>query len=362
MTATQYCSVQEVLDFLNYTREVPDYDNQSSTNETLSGTTSTGYFLAHNKVISNSYNFYTGTGTTLLTETTDYAFDKDKGFLTLTASGTSAVGVNSVYGAYKYNVNFKDSMISSTIDSNTVLIDSILHMTYQTPTVVVREENPGKGAYYRMYSLDKFPKLPYIGQLANAITASSTTALLYDVTGLMDGDYITCESDVMLISDVDTTTNIITFSRSELNSTAAIHAADVFLCNYVVEIANTPLGGQPLWHTLGFRNNFDVDKISGNVQLLHVNAEDKDALASDLYPPQRIFNRIRVTYKYGANSVPNDIKRLAILMTVRQLYQAQIANAISRGINGFKPEGMSLIDKEIKELIRQNIRLMMDGF
>lgn len=364
MTSIQYCSVQDVMDFLNYTKEVPDYDNQISTKETLSGTTSAGYFTAHNKIISGSYSFYHGTTeptSVLLTETTHYSFDKEKGYLSLTGSGVTTVGSDNIYGAYKYNNNFKNSQVDDIITSNTTLIDSMLHTTYQQPTVVVREENVGKGAYYRMYSLDKFPKLPFIGQLSAELSAAGTTATLYDTTGLMAGDYLTIEQEAMKVDSVDSSTQI-TVTRAQFNSSAILHAADTYLCNYVIEVCNTPLGGQPLWHLLSFRNNFEIDKISGNVQLLHVNAEDKDALASDLYPPQRIFNRCRVTYKYGAESVPIDIKRLCILMTARQLYQSMIANALGRGTDGFNPEGMSMIDNEIKAITRQNIRLMMDGF
>ena len=366
MTAITYAEVLDVMDYLSYVKEVPDYDNQSSSKELLLGTTATGYFLAHNKVLDNSYYFYTGgvteaTATTLLVDVTDYTFDRDKGYLMPTASGVTAIGVNNVYGAYKYNNYFKDSQIISMLTANTILIDSMLHMTYQPPQVVVREEQPGKGAYYRMYSLDKFPKLPFIGQLSAQLSASATTASLYDTTGLMAGDYLTIEQEAMLVVSVDSPTQI-TITRSQFNSIGVIHAVDTYLCNYVIEICNTPLGGQPLWHLLSFRNNFDIDKITGNVQLLHVNAEDKDALASDLYPPQRIFNRCRVTYKYGTNSVPEDIKNLCVLMTARRMYQSMIASALGRGTDGFKPEGMQMIDTVIKTIVKQNIRLMMDGF
>ena len=366
MTSITYCSVQDVMDSLNYTKEVPDYDNQSYIKETATGTTATGYFLAHNKVITSSYVFYHGTTEATstvnpLTETTHYTFDKDKGFLTLTAAGVTAVGTDNVYAAYKWNSYFKDSQVKDIITGMTDRIDSILHMTYQPSTIAFREENPGKGAYYRMYGLDKYPKMSFVGYLSSQLSASGTTAALYDTTGLTAGDYCTIESEVITITSVDSPTQL-TIVRGALGTTGVIHAVNVYLCNYVIEICNTPIGGQPQWHILGFRNNFEIDPISGNVQLLHVNAEDKDALASDLYPPQRIFNRIRVTYRFGTPSVPIDIKRLCILMTARQLYQSMVANALGRGTDGFSPEGMALMDAEIKGIIRQNVRLMMDGF
>ena len=362
-TAGQYCSVSDVLEYLNYVKEVPDYDNQVSTKETLSGTTATGYFLSHNKVIGGTYTFYTGTsGETTLTDNTDYTLDKEKGYLTLTTTGCSAVGLNSVYGAYKWNMYFKDNQVSDLIDANTSLIDSMLHMSYQSPEVRIREEQSGKGAYFRLYWLDKFPQLPYLGQISADLSASATTAALYSTSGLMAGDYLTLEKEVLKVDSVDDATTI-TISRAQFDSSGILHAKDLFLCNYVIEISNTPLGmGQPYWHVLGFRTNFEIDVLNSTIQLLHINAEDKDALASDLYPPQRIFNRIRVTYKYGTLSVPPDIKRLCILMTCRDMYQSLLANAFGRGTDGFNPQGTTLIDDEIKRITRQNVRLMMGGF
>lgn len=363
MTAITYCSSLELFDYMGLTKQVPDYDNGSTSLETVSGSTATQYVLAHNRVIGGTETLTAGTAT--LVDVTDYSLNDDTGVITLTSAGKAVIGSNQLYAAYKYNQFYKDSAITEIITSMTSLMDSMLFKTFQTSSIQFMEEHTGKGAYYRMYSPNVRPSIFAKTYLTSDL--DSTTAILYvkDTTRFNANDYITCEGEVMKVTTVNSTTQLtVTRATTDFpNNVASAHAANVFLCNVVVEISNSPLGYTPLWHIQRFNYNYDIDSDTENVQLLHINAEDKDALASDLYPPQRIFNRMRMTYRGGANSVPADIKKLCILLSARQMYSSMVLNALSRGTNGFESQqGFQLIDNEIKLLTRQNRRLMMDGF
>jgi len=246
---------------------------------------------------------------------------------------------------YKYNLYYKDSVVSDTIDAMTEYIDTLLLKTYQPYQIAFKEEQTGRGAYSRLYKGQNPNVKIWKNYLTSAIDASTAVIPVHDTTGLSVGDYVTIESEVMKVLTVPSTSQFTaTRATTDLGgTTAATHDADVYMANVVVEISNSPLGFTPLWHTMQFLYNFDVDSDTSGVQLLHVNAEDKDALASDLYPPQRIFNRVRMTYKYGEASVPSSIKRLCILLTARELYGSMVSNALVRGTDGFQSEGMMIL-------------------
>jgi hypothetical protein len=120
MTAT-YCTTEELQDYLQVIRQVPDYDAGTTTLETIdsSGTLANGskIYTAKTKIILGTYTFSYGASAasvTDLTETTHYTFNRDIGEIVITTAGATAIGANNVYGAYKYSKEFKDTLIQLT--------------------------------------------------------------------------------------------------------------------------------------------------------------------------------------------------------------------------------------------------------
>ena len=87
-------------------------------------------------------------------------------------------------------------------------------------------------------------------------------------------------------------------------------------------------------------------------------------IEDSIYYPLRGARQVRLTYTYGASSVPKDIKRLAMLMTGRELGSA---NLVANAISGTEMEGSggsinildsNMIKNEIKTIINSRIRII----
>lgn len=363
-----YVTTQEVFDFLRWSKQIPNYPT-STTLESVdeSGTLAGGskIYLDQKNVIAGSYTLSYGTtpgSTTNLTETTHYTLDKDIGQISITAAGAAVITTNKVYATYKYNDILPDSHVSSIIDRVQAHINRKIERFYGEVTLVTREEQTGRGRYSRIYA----PKLnpPYIvrTQLATAITSTASTAMILDsTTGLSAGDYLTINSEIVSITTVTNGTTLVV-ARGQLGSTAAAHAVDDWVVNVGVEISHSRRSTHPVFHALTYRKEFDVDSDTGAVQLLHINPERKDELHSRLFPLHQYFNRIRLTYKYGTTSVPDDIKQATILLSAYQLILATIGRALPEGINGFSPEGQGLLKEEAENILKKRRKLFAGGF
>lgn len=89
-------------------------------------------------------------------------------------------------------------------------------------------------------------------QDAGGISVAATTITVSDADGtgsdwrlrFRRGLYIKAESEVMLVTDIDTTTNVITVRRAQLGTTAATHAQTTVLYNLMVlpDVEQTTLG------------------------------------------------------------------------------------------------------------------------
>lgn len=362
---TAYATTQEVLDFLSWSKQIPNYPT-SSTPETVddSGAVVTAIYLDQKNIIDSSYTLSQGaisTTATDLTETTHYTLDKDTGAITLTTAGKTAIGSRNVYATYKYNDFVSESVLSDRIDRATTDINELTSSIFGELAWVEREEHIGKGAFARIYRILSFPIHSIRTQLTEDLTATITAVGVDSTTGIAADDYLSLGSEVLKVVAVTDTTTL-EVSRGALDSTAATHSDDDWTINAAVEISNSPIGSDPDWNFMTFREDYDIDDDTGAVQLLHVRAEDKDDLATDVYPPHRVMNRFRVTYKRGTSSVPNVIKRACILRVAHDLTLSGIARSIPEGRDGFDPGAQAELLKESNRLLKKHKVLKADGF
>ena len=85
-------------------------------------------------------------------------------------------------------------------------------------------------------------------------------------------------------------------------------------------------------------------------------------MASGIYPPHRTFNRVRLTYSYGTDSVPLDIQRACILMVAYDLMLSGISKSIPEGRDGFQPTAQEKIEAEINKILKKHRTLKIDGY
>ena len=102
----------------------------------------------------------------------------------------------------------------------------------------------------------------------------------------------------------------------------------------------------PNWVTRssGFGNDYlnsDEDKLYGRIRFV-----DND--------PDSGTDKLKVIYQYGYTSVPQEIKRLAIMKSVKTMLQnPAFANKIIGGRDTFMPMDLGVIETEIQQIIKE---------
>lgn len=363
---TNYCTTEEVFDLLNWSREVPDFRNGVTAFELVddSGSLALGsvIYLDNARVIANTLSLSHGASaasTTALTETTHYTINLNTGAITITSAGATAIGTDNVYAeSYKYvkiddRPGLSDALVNDLITAASRLLDRFLHRSFKASTQIVRELHEGQGRYNRRYTLKERAVNLVVVQLNGSLDNSTTTVVLDDTTGLVAGDYIVVESEVMSIDSVDSGTNL-TVTRGALGTSAAAHADDLWVINVVAEVSTTPMGSVPSFSVLTYPHDYDVSPESV-VQLMH-NDITAEGMFLGQFPEKNVANRARFTYNQGtwdgsAAVIPDPINLATRLQVQRWLTTTAIAKATSEGVDGFSPRANNVLDEDIKAIV-----------
>ena len=302
------------------------------------------------------------TSVTALTESTDYSIDLDKGKITILS--VANIGTDNVYAEYNYSSiegqpGVKDSMVSRLIDTTTSMIDDMTFRTWQTLAQVVREEHIGRGYFQRQYTPSNLPPKIWKDLLEANLTDSATSVTVNDTTDLTVGDYISIETEVLIVSSIDTSTTI-TVTRGALGSTAAAHSGNIPLINLIVEQSNSPAGSAPSFTIISYQSQYEVTSL-GMITLLH-NDITSDGVLINNFPPLSFPNRVRLTYTNGASSVDPEINQACITAVTNLLGSSAIAKGIAQGVDGFTPRANDVLRADLKMLLKGKIRLKADGF
>jgi hypothetical protein len=348
VTEEEYITPLSVIEDLEIDLRIPNYPTDT-TLEVVdeSGTLTTGskVYLNNSKIIKGSINLVTGTtpsSTTELIEDTDYTVDYTKSEITFTAAGIVKIGVKKVFAEYVYNLFVKSQTVENMIKSTSKFIANQVRQSFASPTQVLREELIGQGAFNRLYHPIKRPVYVRVLTLTDNVLSSDISLKVNSSAGIAVGDYLTIDREVVLVTEV-TDGVTLQVQRGLLSSTAMAYSSGLELVNVVVEISNTPLPATATFKPLKFRADWNIDNDTGAIQLLHVNAVDRSDMAQTVYPPHRIQNRVRLSYKYGWTSVPEDVKRLAFLIVASELRNMNILRSHISGIDGFQPMGQAEI-------------------
>lgn len=369
---TQYCTTLQVFEFLNWVKEAPEFVSGSSTGleeVDTSGTLANGseIYLDNNRVIDGTQTLSYGASaasTTDLTETTHYTIDNEKAKVTITSAGASEIGSDNVYAEYEYvsvdgRASVSDSFVSTLIDRATEHFDRFMNRSFQAASRVKREERVGKGRFSRRYLPRNLPLLDVKMALSTDVTASQTDFTVDTTTGLTVSDYVTVEDEVLEVTVVDSSTQFHA-TRAALDTTAAAHTSDKTLVNAAIEVSTTPRGSTPTWSALAYPEDFDVDSDTSVYTLLH-NDITADGLFLGEYPEKGIPNRVRLSYSYGASSVPADIAHACVVQVARWLVSGSIAKALTEGQDGFTPRANEVLSEDIKAILSQHRLLLADG-
>lgn len=121
-----------------------------------------------------------------------------------------------------------------------------------------------------------------------------------------------------------------------------------FLNNYpaitisAVEVNSVPNGFTPEW--VAAEEGIDYISNSDDLELGRIRF-----LNSSQYPLEGE-DQLKVTYVYGSDTVPSDVKELSILLTIKQLMSSSVYKSIFVGQDNFTPVRLDNIDNRIEEL------------
>lgn len=363
----QYCSVTEFLDYLGLKDNVLDKNRDLELVDD-SGSVSSGQrlFLKSNHLISDTLVLSHGTtsgSVTDLTVTTDYSVDVDKGIITLTSAGATAIGTNNVYADYDSispGLNKTETSISSLIDKQTALIDKITHRTWQPLSLISNELHTGKGDYNLVYRVKSLP-LKFVRTTLDAdMTTTDLTITLGDTTGLEPGDILSIGLEAVTIVSVDDSTTL-TITRASKDTTAIIHVTGESVINMIIEISNSPRGEIPTYTFKTYEDKYSVNGETWSINLLNGNHKYyyQDFVNTDS-PRMHDSDRLRITYKSGSLTVDPEICDLCVMLTGKKLFNSQVLNALSRATNGFETSGLDNVDDEIDRIIKRK-RVLLGG-
>jgi hypothetical protein len=348
--------------------EVPSYKTGNQTREEVIAPTESSTVTRYTNnplVIDGTYTFSYGASATdtqtNLTETTHYTFNNDTGAFTLTSAGNTAVGANGVYAAYKYNQKFTESKIQDLLNRCQIKLDTLTNShwsdgTGATPDYeqITEEKHDGQGDYNLAYYLDNYPIPDVTTTLNGDVAADAATITVVSTNGFPSSGSISIDNDRIDYTGKTTTT------FTGCTSVSAHDDGDT-VNSWVVEISNTAEGSAVVWTVIEEDTDYDIAHDTGKITLLR---DDLLTSAQDVLgevPQWLVPNRFRFTGQAGNDSIPLDITHLLILMVSKELYNSQVLNAGSRGTDGFKIEGIEMINDEIDMLLSKYHHVQSDN-
>lgn len=306
------------------------------------------FYLANRNVFNGTLVLSHGlskSSDTPLTETTDYTVDLDRGRITLTAAGITAVGTDNIYALYTYcAVELSDTHLQDTLNRAKNRVDNSIGSTFTDGT----SANPsypwgvevidGRGYFSTDYFVGEIPLIDVSSALSGSITSSDTSldvaagdGLKFPTTG-----YIVIGTEVIQYTGVSTDT-LTGLTRGALGSIAALHLAGDDVHTTILRTSNTPPGTAPTWEVQAWESDFFAEK-GGKIQIYR-SGLDTTANVVDAVPlPSNVANRVEVRHYYGYDEIPYDIKRLNILFAREMLRNDSFSRAIITGRDEFNPQ------------------------
>jgi hypothetical protein len=190
----------------------------------------------------------------------------------------------------------------------------------------------------------------------NLLVGAEDTPLTNQV--VLIGSQVEKDIDETCQSEFSVATNTVTNEYHEVTSE---FQKDWFLEKTPVvsvttlEINTAADGNADSWETITeAAYQFEVDLDTGRITLTGT-IDDETTPA---YPAKGTKN-LRATYVYGRSAVPRDIRKLAILMTGKDLMQGSVARALFRGQDSFKTDHYMVLDKEIERILARHRKYEM---
>lgn len=370
----RYLSTLQLAKALKIKLDIPTWEvGSSATNEDVGASPGSGGFLYLDQkaIIAGSYTLYTGgttsaTATTSMTETTHYTLDKTTGKITITAAGHTLIGgTNHVFAVYSYltpDYGLTDEDLSSIIDRAEAILDKkvnslFINASATNPSLTqFVEYQASQGWHNRRYRTKKGPIIDCSTTLAEDLDTSETSIDLTSATSFPTAGTIIIDNEIITYTGISTNT-LTGCTRGVGDSSAATHTTGAEVHTTIVEISGTAEGTTPTFQTLAWGSEVSIDE-EGWVFIYDSTIISLGAVPN-LLAQQDVENRIKLTYYYGYDTIPENIVRATIVLCKQQLANDTIDKSLIGGMNEFRPELLELAKSELQDLLADWIRLPM---
>jgi len=361
-TTNQLSSPLSVVRYLHMLQTVPNKDAPSKETIGTGNNSRTTFWLDNLGILEDTYTIYYGSNestATALTETTHYTIDLDLSKVTLTASGVSTVGADTLYAAYSYNtINLLNSELLSALNAAESRVIRDTEQTFAeysdtNPNYKKISDELKKGHYVpydKVYDMFWTPLVKLQPTTNGAYTTGGTTITLTSASGFPTTGTIYIGGNK--VSYTGKSGNDLT-----VPSTTPSIADDATVRGEVIEVSMTPESSLPSYTVLDPDTEYEIDYDQGRVKILN-NAYWGEIAAEDrVYPANYLVN---LTYMHAWHElsenpeIPDEIEWVVNAIAARKLMGSVVAKAHSEGMNDFNP---SLIDVD-KEAIQE----VLDGY
>ncbi len=354
---TTYATPLQLASYLAIESTVPDIGDAGSArsreNVGTGDNSNTLFFLDNAFVINGSYILSSGateSAATTLTEILDFTIDIDKGNITLTAAGVTAVGTDVIFAEYSFvrisltNTQLQDALDRAQRDVDIRTNNHFAVSTDVTPDWIQNAEEiqDGKGFYDRGYYADNLPTPDVKTTLTAAAGTATTTIAVSSTNGFLVSGTLTLGSDKVTYTGKNSGGTAFTGGTGITET----HAVGVVVDSFVVEISTTQSGTEPAYVTLTKDSDYDFDIETGRVHLYRDGFVPLSILDRDS-PPRLLPNRFRVSYLSGESTIPADITRLTLMIASTDLMHMAVRKAVMDGNNDFKPRIINVDERWI---------------
>ena len=364
-SSLKYGTVSELSQIIGIKKDIPSWDVAGTpTNETVGtgdGSTSI-FYLDHQHIIYGTVTLYYGsavTTTTTLTETTNYTLDLDLGKITLTSAGITLLSTNKIYAKYSYLSNdMNNSYLVEVLARSEKELENSINSVFKDGTAtnpsypVETEIQSSEGFYQDRILTNKRPLIDISSTISADITAAIASIALASGDGAKfpTSGYVIIGTEVISYTGISTDT-LTGCTRGALGTTAAIHTSGDAVHTTILFRSDTDEGTAVSWTV----QQWDVSMYADENGLLY---KFKDVDPDQLYR-LGVANRIKIIYYYGYDTIPQDIKRLNLLLAKRMLIQDNIGKAMIQGRNEFRSEMFNVDMEEIERIKNSYIILPM---
>ena len=146
-------------------------------------------------------------------------------------------------------------------------------------------------------------------------------------------------------------------TRGSLGSTAASHDEDDEVHTTILFVSGTSEGTSVTF----IPEAWDTDMHATEDGLIYRfdNYTTSGYTTDNFLCKKDVANRIKIIYLYGYDTIPEDIKRLNVLLAKRILIRDNVGKSLIEGRDEFRPEMYNIDEDEIKSIVGSYIVLPM---